>query len=157
VNAWDYVHATDLPFTEYEIFRALALTADGQEARDGAHAVAELLSGGTYEGAWSISDEVFAALALLSDDLRARVDAYMRSRLERMRSALVAAALQREGLSPGSKATPSAVGAAEEEIAAYVANWERGRAALAEWVRRRQAGERAGHEPPPWPGEYGDD
>jgi hypothetical protein len=151
-----YIDENDLPFTEDELFRAIALTEDEQVARDGAHTLAELLSGGTYEGGWSVGDEVFAALALLSDDLRERVDAYMRPRWEGMRPSLVHAALRREGLPPGSEPTLSALRAADDEIARYVADWERGCAALAEWVRRRQAGEPVGDEPPPWPGQ-GDD
>jgi hypothetical protein len=152
VSKTPYIDQNDLPFTEDELFRALALTGDEQLARDAAHELAELLSSGTYEGAWSISDEGFAALSLLSDDLRERVDAYMRTRWEGMRPSCVYAALRREGLPPGSEPTPSALRAADEEIAACVADWERGCAALAEWVRRRQAGEPVGDEPPPWPG-----
>lgn len=152
VKASPYIDANHLPFTEDELFRALALTGDEKEAREAAREMAELLSDGTYGGAWSISDEVFAALTLLSDDLRERVDAYMRARWEGMRPSLVHAALGQEGLPPGSEPTPSVIRAADEELASYVASWERGCAALAEWVRRREAGERAGEEPPPWPG-----
>jgi hypothetical protein len=129
VNESHYIDENDLPFTEDELFRALALTGDERLARDAAQDMAELLSSGTYEGAWSIGDEVFAALALLSDDLRERVEAYMRLRWEGMRSSL-----------------------GDDELARYVAEWRTGSAALAEWVRRRQAGEPVGDEPPPWPG-----
>lgn len=152
MNTTEYLDPKLLPFTEDELFRAFALTGDEQEARDGAHWFADLLAGGAYEGGWSIPDAVFAALALLSDDLRKRVDAYMRDRWERMRPSTVFNALRREGLPGGSNPTPSALQAADEEIADHVANWERGCAALAEWVRRRQAGEPVGDEPPPWPG-----
>ena len=152
MNKSYYIDANDLPFTEDELFRGLALIGDEQEARDGAHTMAEVLSGGTYEGGWSIADEVFAALALLSDDLRERVDAYMLPRWENMRPSLVRDALRREGLPPGSEPSASALWAADEEIAGYVADWRRGCAALADWVRRRQAGEPVGDEPPPWPG-----
>jgi hypothetical protein len=147
-----YIEEKLLPFTEDELFRGLALIGDEQEARDGAHTMAEVLSGGTYDGGWSIADEVFAALALLSDDLRERVDAYMLPRWENMRPLRVRDALRREGLPPGSEPTASALRAADDEIARYVADWRRGCAALAEWVRRRQAGEPVGDEPPPWPG-----
>jgi hypothetical protein len=142
----------DLPFTEDELFRALALLGDEQEAREAAHDLAETLAGGTYDGGWSVSDEVFAALALLSDDLRERVDTFMRSGWQRMRPSTVFNALRREGLPGGSDPTPSALRAADEELAASVSDWERGCAALADWVRRRQAGEPVGDEPPPWPG-----
>jgi hypothetical protein len=147
-----YIDEKVLPFTEDELFRGLALIGDEQEAREGAHIMAEVLSSGTYEGGWSIADEVFAAIALLSDDLRERVDAYMLPRWENMRPSLVRDALRREGLPPGSEPTPSTLQAADEEIARYVADWRRGCAALAEWVRRRQAGEPVGDQPPPWPG-----
>ena len=152
MNKLRYIDEKDLPFTEDELFRALALTEDEQVARDAAHTMAEVLSSGTYEGGWSIGYEGFAALALLSDDLRERVDACILPHWENMRPALVRDALRREGLPPGSEPTASALQAADEEIAGYVANWRRGCAALAEWVRRRQAGEPVGDVPPPWPG-----
>ncbi len=152
MNATDYIDSDQLPFTEEELFRALALLGDEQEARDAARDVAETLAGGTYEGGWSISDEVFAALAVLSGDLRERVDAYKRDDWEGRRRSLVYDALRREGLPGGSDPTPSALRAADEEVAVYLAEWEQGCAALAEWVGRRQAGEPVGDEPPPWPG-----
>jgi hypothetical protein len=152
VDTSRYIDENALPFTEDELFRGLALIGDEQEARDGARTMAELLSGGTYEGGWSISDEVFAAIALLSDDLRERVDAFMLPRWENMRPTLVRDALRREGFPPGTVPTASALRAADDEITAEVENWRRGCAALAEWVRRRQVGEPVGDEPPPWPG-----
>jgi hypothetical protein len=152
VNTTDYIDANDLPFTEDELYRGFVLFGSEREAREGARLLAETLGGGDYEGGWFISDEAFAAIALVSDDLRDRVDAYMRAQWQGMRPSLVYGALRREGLPPGSEPTPSALRAADEELAGYVADWERGCAALAEWVRRRQAGEEVGDEPPPWPG-----
>lgn len=152
MNESHFIDPNDLPFTEDELFRALALTEDEQVARDAAHTMAELLSGGAHDGGWSIGDEVFAALALLSDDLRERAETYMRAQWDGMRPSLLHAALRRERLPPGSEPTPSALRAADEEIAAYAAAWWRGRAALAEWVRRRQAGETVADEPPSWSG-----
>jgi hypothetical protein len=147
-----YIDETELPFTEEELYRALALIGDEQEARHGAHVMAEVLSSGTYEGGWSISDEVFAAMALLSDDLRERVGAYMHTGWEGRRWSSIRTALRHEGLPPGSAPTPSALRAADEEIAGYIAEWQQGCTALAEWVRRRQAGEPVADEPPRWPG-----
>ncbi|HEY0018325.1 MAG TPA: hypothetical protein VGC13_18615 [Longimicrobium sp.] len=152
MNQSRYIDEDDLPFTEDELFRAFALTEDEQVARDAARTLAELLSSGTYEGGWSIADEGFAALALLSEELRERVSAYMGARWERMRRMEVRAALRREGLPPDAEPTESALRAGDEEFAGYVADWRRGCAALAEWVRGRQAGEPVGDEPPPWPG-----
>jgi hypothetical protein len=152
VNTTEYLDPELLPFTEDELFRAFALTAGEQEARDGAHFFADLLAGGAYEGGWSLPDAVFAAFVLVSDDLRERVEMYMRDRWERMRPSLIFNALRREGLPGGSNPTPSARRAADEEIARYIADWERGCAELADWVRRRRAGEPVGDEPPPWPG-----
>lgn len=147
-----YIDENALPFTEDELFRAVALTEGEQVARSAAHTMAKVLSGGSYQGGWSIGDEVFAAMALLSLDLRERVDAYMLPRWENMRPSLIRQALRREGLPPGSTPTASALRAADDEVARYVADWRRGCAALAEWVRRRQAGEPVGNTPPPWPG-----
>ena len=152
MDATDYMDPNELPFTEAELFQALALIGNEQEAREAAHDFAQTLAGGSYDGGWSISDGAFAALALLSDDLRERVDAYMRAGWERMRPSLVFNALRREGLPGGSDPTPSALRAADAELGRYVADWEQGCTALAEWVRRRQAGEPVGDEPPPWPG-----
>ena len=152
MNQPHYIDANDLPFTVDELFRALALTGDEHGAREAAHKVAELVSGGREGVGWSIADEVFAALALLSDDLRDRVDAYMRRGWEGVRPSLVRAALMREGLQPGSEPTTSALRAADEEIAGYVADWRRGCAALAGWIQRRHAGEAMDDEPPSWPG-----
>jgi cytosine/adenosine deaminase-related metal-dependent hydrolase len=148
-----YIDENDLPFTEDELFRAFALTEDERVARDAARTLAELLSSGTYAGGWSIADEGFAALALLSEDLRERVNTYMSARWEGMRWLAVRASLRREGLPPTSEPTPSALRAADDEIAQHVENWRRGCAALAEWVERRHAGEGVGEEPPPWPGQ----
>jgi hypothetical protein len=152
MNQSRYIDENDLPFTEDELFRAFALTEDEQVARDAARTLAELLSSGTYEGGWSIADEGFAALALLSEELRERVSAYMGARWEGMRWTAVRAALRREGVPPDAEPTASALRAGDEEITGYVADWRRGCAALAEWVRGRQAGEPVGDEPPPWPG-----
>ena len=154
MDATDYLDPSDLPFTAEELFRGLALASgDEQEAREVSDWFAEMLAGGADEGVgWSIPDVVFAAMALVSDDLRQRVDAYMRSGWGGRRRSLVYDALRREGLPPGSAPTPSALQAADEELARYVAEWEQGCTALAEWVRRRQAGEPVGDEPPPWPG-----
>ncbi|HEU4886076.1 MAG TPA: hypothetical protein VFT45_27810 [Longimicrobium sp.] len=148
MNKSHYIDENDLPFTEEELFRAFALIGDEQEAHETAHGMAELLLEGRYDGGWSISDEVFAALAMLTDDLRERVEAYMRTGWEGMRPSLIHTALRREGLPPGSEPTPSALRAADQTIAGYVAEWKSGCAALAEWVRRKQAGEPVGNEPP---------
>jgi hypothetical protein len=153
VNATEYLDPELLPFTEEELFRGLALAADEQKAREVSQWFAEMLAGGADEGVgWSLPDVVFAAMSLLSDDLRQRVDAYKRAEWEGRRRSLVYEALRREGLPGGSAPTPSALRAADEEIAESIADWERGCAGLAEWVRRRQAGEPVGDEPPPWPG-----
>jgi hypothetical protein len=152
-----YLDPDLLPFTAEELFRGLALASDEQEAREVSRWFAEVLAGGANEGVgWSLPDVVFAAMALTSDGLRQRVEAYMRSGWERRRRSLVYDALRREGFPGGSDPTPSALRAADEEIARYVADWEQGCTALAEWVRRRQAGEPVGDAPPPWPGQNDD-
>jgi hypothetical protein len=149
-----YLDPELLPFTAEELFRGIALVGDEQEAREVSDWFAEMLADGAKEGVgWSIPDVVFAAMALVSDDLRQRVEAYMRSGWENRRRSLVYDALRGEGLPRGSEPTPSALRAADAELARYVVDWEQGCAALAEWVRRRQAGEPVGDEPPPWPGQ----
>lgn len=147
-----YIDENDLPFTEDELSRAFALTEDEQVAREAARTLAELLSSGTYEGGWSIADEGFAALALLDEELRERVNTFMGARWKGMRWLAVRNALLREGLPPDAEPTASALQAADDEVSRYVADWRRGCAALAEWVQRRQSGEPVEHEPPPWPG-----
>jgi hypothetical protein len=153
VNTTEYLDPELLPFTAEELFRGLALATDDQKAREVSDLFAETLAGGASEGVgWSLPDVVFAAMALVSDDLRQRVDAYKRAEWEGMRRSLVYDALRREGLPGGSDPTQSALRAADEEITDRVANWEQGCATLGEWVRRRQAGEPVGDEPPRWPG-----
>jgi len=154
VAAMGYLDPELLPFSAEELFLGLALTTDDQQAREVSDLFAEMLGGGANEGVgWSLPDVVFASMALVSDDLRKRVDAYKRAEWEGRRRSLVYDALRREGLPRGSHPTPSALQAAAEELARYVADWEQGCTVLAEWVRRRQAGEPVGDEPPPWPGQ----
>jgi hypothetical protein len=126
VNESRYLAESGFPFTEDELYRAFCLLQSEQDARYEAHLIAACVRG-EQEGGWSISDEVLGALALLSADLRERADAYMRARWEVWRLS---------GL----------------DMAAATADWQRGCAALAEWVRQRQAGETVSDEPPPWPG-----
>ena len=153
-----YLDPELLPFTADELFRGLALASDEQQAREVSDSFAELLGDSANEGVgWSLPDVVFAAMALVSDDLRQRVDAYKRADWEDMRRSLVYDALRRDGLPVGSDPTPSALRAADEELARYAAEWEQGCTELAEWVRRREAGEAVGDTPPPWPGDDGDD
>lgn len=153
----EYLDPDLLPFTADELFRGLALATDEQKAREVSDLFVETLALGASEGVgWSLPDVVFAAMALVSDDLRERVGAYKRADWEGMRRSLIYDALRREGLPGGSDPTPSTLRAADEEIAGYVANWEQGCTALAEWVRRRQEGEPVGDEPPPWPGQEED-
>ncbi|HVH13495.1 MAG TPA: hypothetical protein VM759_10605 [Longimicrobium sp.] len=146
-----YLDERLFPFTEDELRRALALTGDEQFARDTARELAEISS--APHGGWWVGPEMFAALALLSENLRERVDAYMRREWEGMRGAMVDGALWREGLPLGSEPALSVLREADEQIARQVAEWENGCAALADWVRRRQGGEPVGDEPPPWPGQ----
>ena len=83
MNASHLLDEHELPFTEDEIYRAFCLLGI-EDARDGVRTVAECVRG-QYEGGWPISDRVFAALALLSADVRDRVDAFVRPGGERGR------------------------------------------------------------------------
>jgi hypothetical protein len=150
VNDSRLIDENDLPFTEDELYRGFALLHSEQDAREGARLIAEILGPGDYQGGWSIRDETFAALALVSDDLRDRVEAYMRAPWEASRQGLINAALRRDGLSTDVDPTPAALRAADEEIAGRALEWQRKCVLVTEWVRRRQAGEVPEDEPPPW-------
>ena len=159
VATFGYLDPELLPFTADELFRGLALaTGDEQKAREVSHWFAEMLTGGADEGiGWSLPDVVFAAMALVSDDLRQRVDAYMRSGWEAHASVDWSSthyAAKGFRVAPILRRPP--FGRQTRRLRTYVADWERGFAALAEWVRRRQACEPVGDEPPPWPGQEGE-
>jgi hypothetical protein len=99
----------DLPFSEDEFYRAFRLLESEAEAREAAAFVVQVvrkaneqaqrarlaLTSGTHDGssmgvpAWVIEDGAFALLALVSDDLRERVEAYMHARWEADREHLL--------------------------------------------------------------------
>jgi hypothetical protein len=145
-----------LPFTEDEFYRAFRLVESDTEARTAAAFVVQVVrqaseqdeaarlavangsqkSGG---GGWVIGDGAFALLALVSDDLRVRVDAYMRAQWEELREQWLRDGLYRPGGVFLREPTPEVHAEVEARITATVADWsellERTRAE----VKRREA------------------
>lgn len=125
----DYIDE-QLPFSEEEFYLAFRLVEPEREAREGAAFVAQVvreaneqaerarlaLAAGSQDRSetavptWLIGDGAFALLALLSDDLRARVDAYMRSQIEGQREQLLRNGLYRPGGMILREPTPGARG-----------------------------------------------
>jgi hypothetical protein len=133
----------DLPFSEAEFYRAFRLVESEKEAREEAAFVVEVVRKAN-EGAararlarergsqdlreiqipaWVIPDELFALLALVSDDLRARVDAYMRAQWEGQREQLLRNGLYRPGGTILREPTPEVHAEADARIASCEAEW----------------------------------
>jgi hypothetical protein len=140
-----------LPFSEEEFYRAFRLLESDAEARQAAAFVVEVvrkanelaerarltLTSGTHDGSsigvptWVIGDGVFALLALVSDDLRERVEAYMHAQWEADREDMVRNRLYRGGGVFLREPTAEVYAEVEAEIAAKAAEWR----ALAERTR----------------------
>lgn len=168
----DYIDE-QLPFSEEEFYLAFRLVESEREAREGAAFVARVvreaneqaerarlaLAAGSQDGGetavptWIIGDGAFALLALLSDDLRARVDAYMRAQIEGQREQWLRNGLYRPGGMILREPTPEVHAEVEARIAELEEEWRRLVEKTAEWLRRQQTGEAVGEEPPPWPGQ----
>lgn len=106
-----------LPFSEEEFYRAFRLVEPEREAREGAAFVVRVVHeaneqaqharlafapashDGTGMGVptWVVGDGAFALLALVSEDLRVRVEAYMHAEWERQREQLLRNGLYRPG------------------------------------------------------------
>lgn len=161
----------DLPFSEEEFYRAFRLLESDGEAREGAAFVVQVVRKAN-EGAararlarergsqdlhemqipvWVIPDEFFALLALVSDDLRARVDAYMRAEWEGQREQLLRNGLYRPGGTFLREPTPEAHAEADARIASCEAEWtarcERVRADVERWRQRRGGASQHGNTP----------
>jgi hypothetical protein len=157
-----------LPFSEDEFYRAFRLVESDREAREGAAFVVQVVRQATEQNeaarlavaagsqnsggvSWVIGDGAFALLALVSEDLRVRVDAYMRTRWEEWREQWLRGGLYRPGGLVLRDPTPEVYAEVEARIAATAAEWsellERTRADV-----QSRAGEPVGDEPPPWPG-----
>jgi hypothetical protein len=162
-----------LPFSEEEFYRAFRLLESEREAREGAEFVVQVvreaneqaerarlaIAAGGQDGrstigvaSWTIGDGAFALLALVSDDLRVRVDAYMRAQREGQREQLLRNALYRPGGVILRAPTPEVHAEVEARIAESAEEWSALVERTAELVRLRQTGEAAGEEPPPWAG-----
>ena len=164
-----------LPFSEEEFYRAFRLAEPEGEAREGAAFVVQVVReandqaerarlgfaagsqdrGETAVPTWIIGEGAFALLALVSDDLRVRVDAYMRAQREGEREQLLRNGLYRSGGVILRSPSPEVHAEVEAQIAEAAAEWSALVDRTAEWVRRQQAGEAAGDEPPTWPGRDG--
>jgi hypothetical protein len=167
----DYIDE-QLPFSEEEFYRAFRLVESDSEARAGAAFVVQVVreaneqaerarlafASGRHDGSgmgvptWFVGDGAFALLALVSGDLRVRVDAYMRAQREGQREQLLRNGLVQPGGVILRTPTPEMHAEVEARITEEASEWSALVEKTAEWLRRRQAGEAMGDEPPPWPG-----
>lgn len=161
-----------LPFSEEEFYRAFRLLESDTEAREGAAFVVQVvreaneqaerarlaIAAGSQDGSstrvasWVIGDGAFALLALVSNELRVRVDAHMRAQWEGQREQLLRNGLYRPGGVILRAPTPEVHAEVEARITEAAAEWGALVERTAEWLRRQQAGQAVGDEPPPWPG-----
>lgn len=150
--------AHDLPFTEEEFYRAFRLVDSEVGAREAASYTAALVRdtaarvdaarqarergetdpSAVAEPNWYIGDEAFALLALVSDDLRERVDACMEARWEDERAAITRAALHRNGRLITSDPTEAERAEVDAEIVSYRTAWTRLCQRVERRVRRNQ-------------------
>lgn len=162
----------ELPFSEEEFYRAFRLVESDREAREGAASVVQAvrdaneqaerarfaIAAGSQDGSstgvasWVIGDGAFALLALVSDDLRVRVDAYMREQREGQREQMLRNGLYRPGGVILRAPTSEVHAEVEARIADAAAEWSALVEKTAEWLRRQLAGAAMADEPPPWPG-----
>lgn len=129
-----------LPFSEDEFYRAFRLVESDGEAREAAAFVVQVVreaneqdvasrlavaTGSQTSGGatWVIGDGVFALLALVSDDLRARVDAYMRAQWEELREQWLRNGLYRPGGVVLREPTPEVHAEVDARLAATAAEW----------------------------------
>lgn len=132
-----------LPFSEEEFYRAFRLVESDAEAREAAAFVVQAvrkaneqaerarlaLTSGTHDGSsmgvptWVIGDGAFALLALVSDDLRERVEAYMHAQWEADREHLLRNRLYRGGGVFLREPTAEVYAEVEAQIAETAAEW----------------------------------
>jgi hypothetical protein len=129
-----------LPFSEDEFYRAFRLVEADGEARAAAAFVVQVVreankqdeasrlavaNGSQTSGGatWVIGDGAFALLALVSDDLRARVDAYMRAQWEELREQWLRNGLYRPGGVILREPTPEVHAEVDARLAATAAEW----------------------------------
>lgn len=151
----DLIDEHELPFSEEEFFRAFCLAVPEEEAREIARHIAWLVHNAAHKNAlveearrqgstnpaeiqrttWVVDSLYFAFLTLLSDDLRERVNRFMRNRWDSERPNLTRAALHRAGMSVLAQPTPAITAQVEAQIATYEADWRR----VCEEAQRRTA------------------
>jgi hypothetical protein len=130
-----------LPFSEEEFYRAFRLVEPEAEAREGAAFVVQVvrkaneqaeqarlaLAAGGQDGGGTpnlvIGNGAFALLALVSDNLRMRVDAYMRAQWEALREQWLRDGLYRPGGVILREPTPEIYAEVEARIAETAAEW----------------------------------
>lgn len=136
--------AEQLPFSEDEFYRAFRLLESDTEAREDAAFIvqvvreaneqaeaARLAFAADSEGkgrsaglpTWVIEDGAFALLALVSEDLRLRVEAYMRAQWEGLREQWIRNALYRPGGGILGEPTPEVYAELEAKSAQAEADW----------------------------------
>ena len=150
-----------LPFSEEEFYRAFRLVESDRKAREGAAFVVQVVReaneqaervrlasvSGSQDGGtagvpcWVIGDGAFALLALVSDDLRVRADAYMRAQWETQREQGLRNGLYRPGGVILREPTAEVYAEVESRVAAEQAEWralcETTRAEIEKRRRRR--------------------
>ncbi len=151
------IDGEELPFTEEEFYRAFRLLHSEDEAREVASYISALVRdtderseaareararGSTNpheiaEPTWVIGDEAFALLALVSHDLRIRVDEFMRKRRESERPAITRAVVYRSGRLITSEPTPEDAAAVDVALAAYSTEWTNLYHRMSRRIRRR--------------------
>lgn len=147
-----------LPFSEEEFYQAFSLIQSEKKARSSAASVVEAVQRAN-EGAaharlareagsqdrtetavpvWYIEDGAFALLALVSEDLRERVNAYMRAKWEAEREPAIRNRLYRPGKGFLQEPTAEVYAEVDELLAGYAAEWEELRATMQAELERRK-------------------
>jgi hypothetical protein len=158
-----YLHE-DLPFSEEEFYRAFRLVQSEKKARSSAAFVVQMVNEVNERAerarlarergsqnpqelqvpVWIVGDGAFALLALVSDDLRTRVDAYMRGQLESQREPALRDRLYRPGGTILREPTPEVHAEVDALLAGYAAEWTRLCERTRADVERRQKRQRGG-------------
>lgn len=135
----------DLPFTEGEVRRALALVLPADQARDAAREIARLPAEATAQAEaaaaarlrgntdplainppqWQVGDELFALLACVSESLATRVDQYMEQRWQSLTRRYVEGEMLRRRLWGEAEPPAEILSIARRKVGHWKAGWTR--------------------------------